>query len=284
MPANTQANRHLAVGTPLGEDALLLVGFSGEESISRLFSFHLDFIAENANKIPFEKLLGQSITVRLALENRRHRYFNGLCTRVIKGYRDSTFTSYRMELVPEFWLLTRSAQSRIFQHISVPDILNKVLTGLNVNFQIRGTFHPRDFCVQYRETDFNFASRLMEEEGIFYFFQHSASGHTMVVGNTPESHADMPEMSRVIFEDVGGGQRDEMRILEWEKVQELRSTKYTLWDHCFELPHKHLEAEEPILPKLQVGEVLHTLNLISYGVLEIYDYPGGFSHPFSAIP
>src|SRR5207244_568392 len=136
---------------------------------------------------------------------------------------------------------------------------------------------PRDFCVQYRETDFNFASRLMEEEGIFYFFQHSASGHTMVVGNTPQSHADMPELSRVIFEDVEGGQRDEMRILEWEKVQELRSTKYTLWDHCFELPHKHLEAEEPILPKVQVGEVSHTLNLNSEG--EFY-----YHNNFTCIP
>ena len=116
MPAYTQANRPLAVGTPLGEDALLLIGFSAEESISRLFSFHLDLIAENETKIPFEKLLGQSITVRLAQENQRHRYFNGLCNRIIKGHRDSTFTSYRMELVPEFWLLTRSAQSQIFQH------------------------------------------------------------------------------------------------------------------------------------------------------------------------
>ena len=168
MPTYTQANRPLAVGTPLGADALLLVGFSAEESISRLFNFHLDLIAENETKIPFEKLLGQNIGVRLALENERTRYFSGLCNRVIKGHRDTTFTSYRMELVPEFWLLTRSAQSRIFQHISVPDILKKVLTGLNVDFQLRGTFHPRDFCVQYRETDFNFASRLMEEEGIYY--------------------------------------------------------------------------------------------------------------------
>ena len=261
----------------------MLIGFSAEESISRLFSFQLDLIAENETKIPFEKLLGQSILVRLALENGRDRYFSGLCNRVAKGHRDSTFTSYRMELVPAFWLLTRSAQSRIFQHISVPDILKKVLAGVKVNFELHGTFHPRDFCVQYRETDFNFASRLMEEEGIFYFFKHTAEGHTMVVGNTPQSHADMPETSTVIFEDVEGGQRDEMRILEWEKVQELRSTKYSLWDHCFELPHKHLEAEEPILPKVQVGEVSHTLNLNSDGVLEIYDYPGGYAQRFDGI-
>src|SRR5437870_10107035 len=223
MPAYTQANRPLAVGTPLGEDALLLIGFLAEESISRLFSFHLDLIAENETKIPFEKLLGQSITVRLAQENQRNRYFSGLCNRIIKGHRDSTFTSYRMELVPAFWILTRSAQSQIFQHISVPDILKKVLTGLNVNFQLRGTFHPRDFCVQYRETDFNFASRLMEEEGIYYFFKHTANGHTMVVANTLQSHPDLPHQNRVIYESVEGGLREEDRIYGWEKVQEMRS-------------------------------------------------------------
>src|SRR5436190_12173281 len=221
MPTYTQANRPLAVGTPLGADALLLVGFSAEESISRLFNFHLDLIAENETKIPFEKLLGQSILVRLVLENGRDRYFSGLCNRVTKGHRDSTFTSYRMELVPAFWLLTRSAQSRIFQHISVPDILKKVLTGLNVNFELHGTFHPRDFCVQYRETDFNFASRLMEEEGIFYFFKHTADGHQMVVANSPQSHADLADGSTITFEGVEAQHmHDEDRIYSWSKAQE----------------------------------------------------------------
>jgi type VI secretion system secreted protein VgrG len=283
MPTYTQKDRPLAVNTPLGEDALLLVGFSGEESISRLFNFHLDLIAENATNVAFDKLLGKSITVRLETANGRSRYFNGVCNRLLKGHRDNTFTAYRMEVVPAFWFLTRRAQSRIFQHLSVPDILKKVLADFDVKFQLQGAFHPRDFCVQYRETDFNFASRLMEEEGIFYFFQHSVSGHTMVVGNTPESHADMPEVSSVIFEGVEGGLRDEMRIVEWEKIQELRSTKYALWDHCFELPHKHLEAEEPILPQVRVGEVLHMLNPNLDGVLEIYDYPGGYAQRFDGI-
>jgi type VI secretion system secreted protein VgrG len=283
MPNYTQADRPLAVATPLGQDALLLVGFAAEESISRLFNFYLDLIAENETDVSFEKLIGQPVNVRLATENGRFRCFSGLCKRLIKGHRDNTFTSYRMELVPEFWLLTRTAQSRIFQHVSVPDILKKVLTGLNVTFQLHGTFHPRDFCVQYRETDFNFASRLMEEEGIFYFFKHTPNGHSMVVANTPESHQDMPEMSQVIFEGVEGGVRDEMRILEWERIQELRSTKYTLWDHCFELPHKHLEAEEPILPEVQMGTISHRLNVSSDGILEIYDYPGGYAQRFDGI-
>ena len=83
------------------------------------------------------------------------------------------------------WLLTKRTQSRIFQHVSVPDILKKVFEGFEVAYQIQGTFEPRDYCVQYRESDFAFASRLMEEEGIYYFFRHTADGCEMVVANTP---------------------------------------------------------------------------------------------------
>jgi type VI secretion system secreted protein VgrG len=210
-------------------------------------------IAENKTDIPFDKLLGQKITIGLTLPTGKKRFFSGICNRFSQGRRDNTFTHYRMEVVPQFWLLSRKMQCRIFQHLSVPDILKKVLDGLDVTYEIQGTFHPRDFCVQYRETDFNFASRLMEEEGIFYFFKHSADGHKMVVANTPQSHPEVPEQSKIIYEEVKGGTREEMRITEWEKVQELRSGKYTLWDHCFELPHKHLEAEKTIVDSVQVA-------------------------------
>jgi len=283
MPTYTQAHRPLEVFTPLGQDVLLLAGFSGQEAISRLFSFHLDLLAENETDIVFDKLLAQPITIRLGLPRDKNRYFNGICNRVSQGHRDQTFTSYRMEIVPQFWLLTRRAQSRIFQHISVPEILKKVLKGLDVAFEIQGTFQPRDFCVQYRETDFNFASRLMEEEGIYYFFKHTAEGHKMVVANTPASHPDMPDGSEIIYEEWTGETREDMRILQWEKVQELRSGKYTLWDHCFELPHKHLEAQEPILPDVEVGEVKHKLQVGGNDKLELYDYPGGYAQRFDGI-
>jgi type VI secretion system secreted protein VgrG len=242
MPTYVQADRPLAVATPLGKDALLLVGFSGHEAISQLFQFHLDLLAENRTEVPFDKLLGQSVTISLGLGHGKKRVFQGICRRVTQGHRDSVFTEYRMEVVPPFWLLSRRVQSRIFQHLTVVDILKKVLAGLDVAYEVLGTFHPRDFCVQYQESDFHFASRLMEEEGIYYFFKHSAEGPRMVLANTPQSHPDMPEQSRVIFETVQGGLREKFRIHEWHKAQELRSGKYTLWDHCFELPHKHLEA------------------------------------------
>lgn len=283
MATYIHADRPIKVTTPLGKDALLLVGFTGHESISQLFSFHLDLLAENKQDVAFDKLLGKSVTISLALSDGKERYFNGICSRVMQGVRDHTFTTYQMEIVPQFWLLTRRAQSRIFQHISIPDILKEVFKGLNVAYEIQGTFQSRDFCVQYRETDFNFASRLMEEEGIYYFFKHTAEGHQMVVANTPLSHPDMPGPTKIIYEELEGGTREEQRIYDWQKVQELRSGKYTLWDHCFELPHKPLEAEEPILESVQVGEQTHKLKVGDNDRLEIYDYPGAYAQRFDGV-
>src|SRR5438105_5668781 len=177
MANYTQETRPMAVTTPLGKDVLLLVGFTGREAISQLFDFRLDLVAENKTDISFDQLLGQKVAIRLKLSDGKERFFSGVCSRFSQGRRDDAFTHYRMEVVPQFWLLTRRMQSRIFQHMSVPDILKKVLDGLDVTYEIQGMFHPRDFCVQYRESDFNFASRLMEEEGIYYFFKHTADGH-----------------------------------------------------------------------------------------------------------
>jgi len=273
----------MEVTTPLGTDVLLLVSFTGQEGISRLFNFQLELLAENKSNIAFDKLLGHKITIRVDVTKDKKRYFSGICSRVGQGERDTIFTAYRLEIVPEFWQLARKAQSRIFQQKNVPDILKEVLKGLDVKYEIQGTFHPRDFCTQYRETDFNFASRLMEEEGIYYFFTHSSTSHQLVVANTPQSHPDMPIDNKLIYEDMTGGVRDEDRVYDWEKTQEWRSGKYTLWDHCFELPHKHLEAEANIVDSVQAGRVSHKFKVSGNDKFEIYDYPGEYAQRFDGI-
>jgi type VI secretion system secreted protein VgrG len=279
----TQANRPLQIVTPLGRDVLLLVGFEGREGVSELFRFQADLIAENRQAIAFDKLLGQKVTLGLALGGGKMRYFSGIVSRFSQGARDTSFTAYRAEVVPQLWLLTRRVQSRIFQHVSVPDILKKVLEGLDVRFEIHGTFHPRNYCVQYRETDFAFVSRLMEEEGIYYFFEHADGAHTMVVANTPQSHPEVPHQATAIFEEVLGGTRPEFRVTGWEKAQEVRSGKVTLWDHTFELPHKHLEADRPAQDSVAVGKVTHPLKLPGSEEREIFDYPGGYARRFDGI-
>ncbi len=281
MGKYTQDTRVLQAMTPLGKDKLLIVALSGHEGLSQLFSFELDLLAENQTDVAFDKLLGKesTVTVMLAKEGSK-RYFSGICNRISQASRDETFTTYRLEIVPQFWFLTRRQQSRIFQQMAVPDILKKVLTGLDVSYELQGKFEKRDFCVQYRETDFNFASRLMEEEGIYYFFKHSNGSHKMVVANTPQSHADL---GNIIYETIEGGNRPEDRILEWSKAQELRSGKYTLWDHCFELPHKHLDADKTIQESVTAGKVSHKLKVGGNDNFEIYDYPGAYAQRFDGI-
>jgi len=237
MPSYQQADRLLTVTTPLGADKLLLVGLVGTEAISQLFQIQLDAIATHETQIPFDQLLGKKVTAHIRAPGGDQRHISGICNRAVQGGRDATFTYYRLEIVPELWFLTRKTQSRIFQQKSVKEILNKVFEGLAVQIQLKGKYEPRDYCVQYRESDFDFASRLMEEEGIFYFFKHDAGSHTMVVADDPSAHADVPFGSQATYAPLDVTDVIEDRITTWEKTQDLRSMKVTLWDHCFELPH-----------------------------------------------
>ncbi len=123
----------------------------------------------------------------------------------------------------------------------------------------------------------------MEEEGIFYFFRHAEGSHTMVVADSPSSHFAVPGRVRLAYDELGGGVRDDERITAWEKHQELRSGRVTFWDHTFEIPHRHLEAEEPILPGVQVGSVPHKLRVGGNDALELYDWPGRYAQRFDGV-
>jgi type VI secretion system secreted protein VgrG len=259
------------------------VGFQGREAISQLFEFELDLLAENSTDVPFEKLLGEKVTVHLSLLDGGKRHFSGICKRISEGTRDATFTGYRMHVVPEIWLLSKNTQSRIFQQLSVPDILKQVFTGLDVEFQLDGTFLPRDYCVQYGETDLDFASRLMEDEGIYYFFRHAANGHSLVLADTPRGHPDLPGGGIVDFGGSDDGLRGEGRIGLWEKTQELRSGRVSLRDYCFQMPRQSLEADVRTAGDVALGRVTHTRRVGHNEQLERYEHPGGYAHRFDGV-
>ena len=284
MPEYTQKNRPLAITTPLGEDILLLKRFQGHEAISQLFDFHVDLLAEAQNDVHFDRILGQSVTVELRLVNDQKRYFNGIVNRFSQADRDDVpFVHFRAEIVPKLWLLTKKIRSRIFHHLAIPDILRQVLAGLDVTYQLSVSYYPRDYCVQYRESDFDFVSRLMEEEGIYYLFEHSQSKHQMIVTDQPKLHPPVSGQSDIIYERVLPGERDDTRIWAWEKTQEMRSGEYTLWDHCFELPGNHLEGKQETLDSVSMGKANHKLKVGGNDKLEIYEYPGGFAQRFDGI-
>jgi type VI secretion system secreted protein VgrG len=283
----TQANRPLQVTTPLGDNVLLVTGFRGSEELSNLFSFEFTLIAENSTTIDFSKLVGNGIALSVATLGEggatEWRYINGICARFSQGNRNEEFTSYYAEVVPQVWLLTRRFQSRIFQQKSVPDILKEVLQGFDCDFQLRGQYEHREYCVQYRETDFDFASRLMEEEGIFYFFKHTESGHKMIIADSSIAHIDVPGLTKAKYDVVEGGSPQADYIFEWRKTQALRAAKYSLWDHTFQQPTKNLEAKETMMASVQAGTVTHQLKGQASEPLEIYDFPGGYAVRFDGI-
>jgi len=282
-----QANRSLQVITPLGDDVLFIIGFYGTEQISDLFSFELKLIAENSTTIDFSQLVGHDIMVRIATpgegEANEWRHLSGICASFSQGDRNEEFTSYYAEVVPKVWLLTRCLQSRIFQQKSVPEILKDVLKGFDCDFQLQGQYEHREYCVQYRETDFGFVSRLMEEEGIYYFFEHTEHGHKMVIADSSLAHSDVPGLTKARYDVIEGGAPIGDHIFEWRKTQTLHPSKYTLWDHSFQQPTKNLEAKENILESIQAGSVSHRLKGQPNDPLEIYDYPGGYAVRFDGI-
>jgi len=283
MPTYTQANSPLIVSTPLGQDVLLLHHLRGHEAISRLFSFEAELLAELGTEVRFDQILGQPVTVEMRLADGGKRYFHGIVKQFRQGGRDESFVHFRAEIVPSVWPLTKVVRSRIFQHLSTPDILKKVLQGFDVGYKLMATYYQRDYCVQYRESDFDFVSRLMEEEGIHYHFKHASDSDQMVVTDTTSQNPAVPGASTIVYEEATGEFREEMRVTAWEKIQELRSGAVTLWDHSFELPGNHLDGTEKTIDNVTVGKVAHKLNVGGNSSLELYDFPGGYAQRFDSV-
>ncbi len=294
MPSYTQANQPLAIDTPLGKDKLLLSRIHGVEAISQLFEFTLDCLSQEP--IAFDALLGQQVTVRLSIPGCPTRYVNGIVSSLEEGASlpgpagEGSFYRYTLELSPRLWLAGLRQQCRMFQEVAVPDILRTMLHdewGIDYEARLTGTYTPRDYCVQYRETDLNFVRRLMEEEGICFYFLHTETSHKLVLTDHLDGHPDLPQASNLLFEAAQGGRRPEGRIFSWKKRQRLRPCRVTLRDHCFQLPDSSLEHSTSIQDQVPVGQKQHTLR---HGVtknnselLEHYDPLGGYAWRFDGV-
>ncbi|MBN1566659.1 MAG: type VI secretion system tip protein VgrG [Acidobacteria bacterium] len=273
-----EENRYLYIESKLGPNELLLESFTGSEGISQLFCFQLELLSEN-KRIKFEDILGKEISFGVVgTEDGERRFIHGIVTAFAQLPDASRLSRYRAVVSPKFWILTRKQNCRIFQNLSVPDILKSVLEGLDVTWELQGSYQPREYCVQYRETDHNFASRLMEEEGIFYFFRFTKDSHKLVISDNKASHHDMPAQSSLIYEEVIGGAREEGRISGWIKTQELGSGKFSLQDYFFETPQTNLFSSQDILPNAMVGKINHKLKVAGNDQFEVYDYPGNYDN------
>ncbi len=275
----TQQGRALRVYTALDFDVLLIEKLSASEGISRPFRFTVKLLANVLTgmnqKVTADKLVGKPMTIELELAGGKTRYFSGIVESFTKEGQDDQFAYYRAEVVPWFWLLDLKADCRIFQDQTVLQVIQKILGELEFDKYFRSdltkTYTTWDYCVQYRETDFAFLSRLMEEEGISYYFEHTEDHqHILVLTDTPDGPKDCPQESSFRFDpEVGVGEAEDA-IRSWETSQKLSSGKWVLRDYHFEMPRNTLEVPE---------DSLHVID--ENRSLDVFDYPGDYAKKFN---
>jgi type VI secretion system secreted protein VgrG len=265
----TQDNRLLQVDTPLGNNVLLLRDLVGTESISHLFHFHLEMLSTDSS-IDYKKIVGQKISVTIQLPKNKKRYISGYVSQFSQSHSADHFSHYEAEVVPWLWFLSRTADCRIFQDKNVQDIVTQIFQDLgfqDFKFSLQSSYQPLVYCVQYRESDFNFISRLLEQHGIFYYFEHEKDKHTLILADAPSIHKPCIEQASARMDFSAGAQlKDEDVIFGWAMEQELRPGKYALMDYNFETPNTNLLTQETTL-----------YNVGGNDNYEIYDYPGEYS-------
>ena len=280
----TQVNRLLSLETPLADNPLLITSFTLEEQVSGLFRGELNMAASlaDASGIVAKDLIGQKVTVQVSLSNDYDvgpwRPFNGILRSFVEGRSDRRFVHYRAEVVPWLWLLTLNSGCRIFQSKSVVEIVKIVFNELKDRYPdlvafrdaTTKTYTKLDYCVQYRETSFNFVSRLLEQDGIFYFFEHEDDKHTLVLADSPAAHKPCPDMAAARYMPAGGWGEFDSPVLSWESEAQLRPGKYTLRDFHMQMPSKSLEVAEPTKSEIAGNSAL-----------EVYDYPGEYARRFN---
>jgi type VI secretion system secreted protein VgrG len=271
---STQDNRFVSVTTPLGKDILLFSRMNGYEELNRLFEYELDLLVDAKNVglvtsgFPVNQVLGQVMVVAMNLPEGGNRYFHGLVTQFRHQGLMEDFYLFRAVLRPWLWFLTRTSNCRIFQELSVPDIIKKVFADngfSDFKLELTHTYKPRNYCVQYRESDFNFVSRLMEHEGIFYYFKHEQAKHTLIIGDSVNAYQTIGGYENIpYFPPENTARRKRDHIYEWHPAHKVQSATYVLNDYDFEKPKSNLVTKftEKKPHSLAEGEQ--------------YDYPGNY--------
>ncbi|MEY4575383.1 MAG: type secretion system tip protein VgrG [Pseudomonadota bacterium] len=258
--------RFATVTTPAG-DALKLHTMHGSDALSEPFAYDLELFSTDPN-LQESDLIGHSVTVHLELGNQSVRHFNGIVASFgFAGMQGRHFV-YHATLRPWLWLLSHASDCKIFQRTSVPDIVASVFRDhgfSDFELALSGTYPEREYVVQYRETTLSFVSRLLEQEGIYYYFQHEDGQHRLFLADSVSAHETQPGYEQVPYYPPGNSLQREFENLEqWVGRKQLRTGSYTLNDFDFKKPRADLVVRTS-LP----GDYAHSDN-------EFYDYPGEY--------
>jgi len=241
-------------------ETLKVVEISGREGLSRLFHFDLRLVCSSA-ALDLDALVGSELLLTLERPG-ADRYMHGIISRAAQLHSGDKLTLYRVQVSPRAWRLRHRRDCRIFQDMSARQIINKILEAaqVEVQFSCQGAGpREREYCVQYRESDWSFVERLLQEEGLFYYFEHTESGHVLQVGDHYQMHQAIAGDATVLYHPPGEGQPSEEHISELTLEQGIRSGKVSLTDYNFQRPSLDL------LASMEGSDDTD---------LELYDHPG----------
>ena len=254
--------------TPLDEKVIALERMDGHETLGQPFSYDLALVSTDPN-IDLSKLLGQPMTVHVKLPAGGTRHFNGIVTRATHLDVEEGYARYAVTLQPWLALLDYQSDCRIFQNQSIPDILKEVFRRADFSdFEDSlddGAYGKLEYVVQYRESDFNFVSRLMEHAGIYYFFTHDDGKHTLVLADSQSAHDTVDDYDEVEFmpqKETSRGEKE--HLSSWVVAQQIRSGGYAATDFDFKAPRTALLS------------ALSQPQNYAHADTELFDYPGDF--------
>jgi type VI secretion system secreted protein VgrG len=250
--------------------SLLFANMTAKEELGRLFHYRIEMISKNV-AVDLRQLLGTPMTVKLVSPQGYTRYFNGIVSEAEQGgfvnVDNVRYAVYKATVVPKPWLLGRTHDCRIYKSMSVPQIIRTVLSEIgygDLKLSLSGSYPTRDYCVQYRESYFDFISRLMEQEGIYYFFTHTQSTHTMVLADALGAHSTVPSFEQIPYAPpTERANRMKASVSEWTLSNTVNPTKVQLDDHDYLRPKASLLATE---------ETTDASDMHSISGLDIYDY------------
>jgi len=264
----TQDKRVGSFSTPLGQDALVLVRFSGQEGLSELFEFVVEALSTQS-KLDFDKAIGRNCSVTFKTYGRGERVFNGVLVEAQALGPKHGHYGYRLVLRPWLWLLSHTTDCRIFDKMTVPDIIEEVFSKggfSDYRLVLTESYPTLEYCVQYRETDLAFVARLMELNGIYYYFEHTADRHQLVLVDSKTSHKPVPGSETLPFIAlVGRDRRDREHIYDWLSERRFRSGKVALNDYDYLKPNAKLLCDAEASAEYSRSD------------MELYDYPGKYT-------
>jgi len=270
-----QAQRLFHIDSPLGGDTFIMRSFEGSEGLSELFSFKLKLASEQFD-IDFNDVVDKRINVGIRqADGFTMRNFNGFVKSFRQDPSPGRLAFYHAEVVPWLWYLTLSSDCRLWQHKTVPEIIRDVFDKLgfrDYEFKLVMTHTAWEYCTQYRETAFNFVSRIMEIEGMYYYFRHEDNKHTMVIVDHRSSHQPCPYQSTFRYDKVSGGgyRHDEDSIGQWIPQKSIRTARWTHKDYNFLIP------QDPLLAGMDT-----TIDE-SPQEFELYEFPGDYEERMDA--